>query len=379
MNTIKNFLVGVGLDTKDFDKGSEKVDKGLDSFRTKAGFAGAAMVSAMVGAGLAAVNAGSRIDKLNLSTSGMDASTKFVHDYGGALTMLGGEASEAEQALKRVETALTNFRVKGDFGDFQNIALAGIDTTALTQAKDSEEFIKILAELTPELNKDQQRILQESFGFSDAVMQSLRGGRQALDQNIARVAELTGDFTKATESAREYNKQIAELQLRIEGIGNSLATSMLPGINGILDAFGNFIDDNKSFIESAIENPSNAAKSAIMSGYSMHPGVMLYESYKNGSLGNAWDDTKSSVGGWLGVDDMRQGAVDSNDVKTITPDFTFRDTSTGEVTKYTPPEIKNNLDITLELDGRAIESKVTNVIERREQATIDDMQSTTVR
>lgn len=377
MNTIKNFLVGVGLDTKDFDKGSEKVDKGLDSFRTKAGFAGAAMVSAMVGAGLAAVNAGSRIDKLNLSTSGMDASTKFVHDYGGALTMLGGEASEAEQALKRVETALTNFRVKGDFGDFQNIALAGIDTTALTQAKDSEEFIKILAELTPELNKDQQRILQESFGFSDAVMQSLRGGREALDQNIARVAELTGDFTKATESAREYNKTIAEFQLRIEGVGNALAINLLPGINSIFDTVGEFVNEYK---DTAISYGSNIVGMET-------PARMLYRMYQGEDdpfkswsfLGNAWDDTKSSVGGWLGVDNMRQGAVDSNDVKTITPDFTFRDTSTGEVTKYTPPEIKNNLDITLELDGRALESKVTNVIERREQATIDDMQSTTVR
>lgn len=377
MNTIKNFLVGVGLDTKDFDKGSEKVDKGLDSFRTKAGFAGAAMVSAMVGAGLAAVNAGSRIDKLNLSTSGMDASTKFVHDYGGALTRLGGEASEAEQALKRVETALTNFRVKGDFGDFQNIALAGIDTTALTQAKDSEEFIKILAELTPELNKDQQRILQESFGFSDAVMQSLRGGRQELDKSIAEVSRLTGNFEDAADAARKYVDNMAQLQLRIEGVSNALAVKLLPGINGIFESVNNFIDENKNSI---------VAKTANLVGMET-PARMLYRMYQGEDdpfkswsfLGNAWDDTKSSVGGWLGVDDMRQGAVDSNDVKTITPDFTFRDTSTGEVTKYTPPEIKNNLDITLELDGRALESKVTNVIERREQATIDDMQSTTVR
>ncbi|HEC73111.1 MAG TPA: hypothetical protein ENI26_01925 [Methylophaga aminisulfidivorans] len=377
MNTIKNFLVGVGLDTKDFDKGSEKVDKGLDSFRTKAGFAGAAMVSAMVGAGLAAVNAGSRIDKLNLSTSGMDTSTKFVHDYGGALAMLGGEASEAEQALKRVEAALTNFRVKGDFGDFQSIALAGVDATALTQAKDGEEFIKILAELTPELNKDQQRILQDSFGFSDAVMQSLRGGRQELDKSIAEVSRLTGNFEDAADAARKYVDNMAQLQLRIEGVSNALAVKLLPGINGIFESVNNFIDENKNSI---------VAKTANLVGMET-PARMLYRMYEGEDdpfkswsfLGNAWDNTKSTVGGWMGADDMRQGAVDSSDVKTITPDFTFRDTSTGEVTKYASPEIKNNLDITLELDGRAIESKVTNVIERREQATIDDMQSTTVR
>jgi len=377
VNTIKNFLVGVGLDTKDFDKGSEKVDKGLDSFRTKAGFAGAAMVSAMVGAGLAAVNAGSRIDKLNLSTSGMDTSTKFVHDYGGALAMLGGEASEAEQALKRVEAALTNFRVKGDFGDFQSIALAGVDATALTQAKDGEEFIKILAELTPELNKDQQRILQDSFGFSDAVMQSLRGGRQELDKSIAEVSRLTGNFEDAADAARKYVDNMAQLQLRIEGVSNALAVKLLPGINGIFESVNNFIDENKNSI---------VAKTANLVGMET-PARMLYRMYEGEDdpfkswsfLGNAWDNTKSTVGGWMGADDMRQGAVDSSDVKTITPDFTFRDTSTGEVTKYASPEIKNNLDITLELDGRAIESKVTNVIERREQATIDDMQSTTVR
>ena len=41
--------------------------------------------------------------------------------------------------------------------------------------------------------------------------------------------------------------------------------------------------------------------------------------------------------------------------------------------------VNNNVDMRLELDGRALDSKITEVQQRNNQMTVDDMQSTTAR
>ncbi len=41
--------------------------------------------------------------------------------------------------------------------------------------------------------------------------------------------------------------------------------------------------------------------------------------------------------------------------------------------------VKNNIDLHVELDGRALDRKITEVQQRNNQITVDDMQSTTAR
>ena len=41
--------------------------------------------------------------------------------------------------------------------------------------------------------------------------------------------------------------------------------------------------------------------------------------------------------------------------------------------------MNNSVDLRVELDGRALDSKITEVQQRNNQMTVDDMQSTTAR
>lgn len=453
--TIKDFLVGVGLDTKEFDEGSKNVVTNLGRIRSFAAFAGTALVGAFAAAGAGAIAAGQRIDSFTLSTERMSTSTGFVYNFGSALRMMGGEASEASAAINSFESALDQLK-QGNY-PFEDLNRAGIDTSAIVSAQDGAEVTRILAEIVPTLNQSQQRILQENFGLSDATMRLLRQGSQEFDALLARSASLTGDIGDATDAARAYNKEMSDLQLRFEGIGNALADKMLPSMAGILSNLNTFIDGNEQRIKAASDvigaNPVGSglvagglaagAGGAVLSGLGLKTAGATISRFglPGAAIGAglmAWDvkpddiegvtgyrpddyifnntpaDAARSAYNWgagkiglpgvgpangTGADDIAdsfgrfQGDIieklRNRSSGIVADEEILQATSAGasvnqyqnsvDTVRAAPQRIQNNLDIRLEMDGRAIETKIVEVTERRGQATMDDLQSTTVR
>lgn len=382
-NTIKNFLVGVGLDVSEFDKGEKNVTRGLDRIKSVAGFAGAAMVGAFATASTAAIAAGNRIDNFNLSTEKLSSSPKFVYDLGNAFYKMGGDADEAVDAIDSIESKLADFKLAGSFGELDKAVLSGADVSALLQAQTGEEFFRMLSDMVPDMTKDQQRMIQESFGFSDAAMRTLRLGQQGFDRLIDEVSGLTGNIQNSTVAAREFNEQLAITQLRIEGVSNTLAEKMLPAFAGILGSVNDFLDR-----DSAPSDPSapSAWDSMMDKGLFGKDGGERREWHRQG-----FGDVTDSVGGWIGDQrakaierssiyrqSVMDGAVDNQEAIRATPDYNFYN-SRSDTTNYQQPKIENKLDVNLTIDGKALESTITGVVERRDQATIDDMQSTTAR
>lgn len=420
--SIANFLVGIGLDTRDFQKGARLVDTSLSSFRSRAGLAGGALAAAFSAAGLAAVRAGNRVDQLSLSSEKFSTSARFVNDYGNALRMLGGNASDAVAAIGAAEAALDNLRLKGEMGSFQDAVFAGVDISQLTGATSGEDFLRRLSAIVPDLSKDQQRLLQDAFGFSDATMRSLRDGQRSFDSMVASAAALSGDFEKAVEAARAYNVEIAKMGVTFDGIGNSLAAKILPSFTGILQGINQFISANGGKIDASIDYLAKngmatsglAGSSALIAGgagLSMAGGAA-------GSAKLAAAGRMAAMGGWLGVaaagtsllwnldaDDIeamtgydvskyyqspaksvsslrdwwRGGAVSASEAAQQSPEVFRRMSSANEVPSITIPELKNNLQVRVDIAGKPLENAITQVIERREADTIEDVQSSVAR
>lgn len=410
---IKQFLVGVGLDTSNFDKGSKNVETSLGRFRSLAGIAGTAIVGAMGVASAAAIAAGSRIDKLVLSTEKFNTSSKFIYDYGNALKTLGGDANDAVGAISAAEKALDELKLKGSFSAFEGAVFAGVDTNALTQAQSGEEFLRLLSDMVPKLNEAQQRVLQENFGFSDATMRSLREGSQRFDEMVARAGKLAGGFNEAIDAARSYNKELAETQLRMEGITNILAGTLLDSLTNILKTFNTFFDLNKDRIEPAVkfagENPlgtgllagglaaSGLGATATFAGFPA-AGAALSRFGTPGAIAGAgilagaplYDYVMDDVStpqvkrerlreSYAGIASAAQTSRETADLAARQSGMDFRNKYLSWLPEIGKQKIQNNIDLKVQLDGRAIESKVTDVLERQNQATIDDMQSTTAR
>lgn len=266
---LQSFLIGVGLETENYDKGAKNVENSLGRMRTLVGFTGTAIAGAFALAGTAAINAGNRLDEFNLSVEHLKTSPDFIYAYGRALAAMGGNASEAVTAIDAAENALDQFRLKGTFGPFEEAAFAGVrdELNSLMSSRDGGELLRGLAGVMPKLDKGQQRLIQDAFSLSPAVMRSLRNGVGELDASITRAAELYGDFGRATEAAREYNRALAEINTRFEGIGETLAEKMLPSFTGVLDSVGGFIDKHKDTIGGAIDAVAeNPVSSTLIAG-----------------------------------------------------------------------------------------------------------------
>lgn len=267
--TIANFLVGIGLDTKDWEKGGKGVDRSLDGFKTKAGIAGTAIAAAFSAASLAAINAGKRADEFKLKFSQSDSSMKYAYNLGNAFKRMGADADQAYGAILSAEEKLDRLR-SGDKGVFDDLALAGIATGSYSTASTGEEMIKRLIEDLPSMNSYQQRVAAQSFGLDAAGMNALRSGEKliALMDESGKHAE---NLDAAAEAGRKFNDQMARAGIIMDGIGDKLAVKILGPFTGLLDSFNTFLEKNMPRVDQAVDyaGENAGALSAVGGGLSL--------------------------------------------------------------------------------------------------------------
>lgn len=443
-SVLKNFLIGVGLDTEDYDKGAKRVEASLGRMRSVVGITGAAIAGAFAAVGTAALGAGQRVDRLNLEFEKFRTSPQYIYDYGNAIRALGGSADEAAAAINVAESSLASFRQTGQLPGLDDLAMAGVDVNSLTQADTGQDFLRELARQMPSLTKEQQLRVQETLGLSNAVMRSLRGGVDQLDQAVARAHDLAGNFESATEAARDFNKELAEFGTRMEGIGNTLAEKVLPGFTGVLQSMGGFIDEHKEQINAALgvagENPgatalmtsggAATAAGVALRGIGMRSigagltrlgpygmvaggGLMAYDAAKDWQWGDWWNQSRNSARdswhGLTGQNDLSElpdapygsavpdvapgsivprqpvyagGEVSNAEAASASPNVMMIRDQRAQAQQSAAPQrvdVQNHLDVKMELDGRAFDKRVTEVVERRERNTADDLISSVSR
>ena len=449
-SVLKNFLIGVGMDTEDYDKGAKRVEGSLGRMRSVVGFTGAAMVGAFAAVGAAAVARASQIDDFVLATEGLKTSRQYVYDYGNALKLLGGNADDAIAAIRTIEEAQSDFRLKGMLGPLEDLALARGDIEALSQTASGKDFLRTLAPMVQKMDKDQQRLVQRTLGLTDAVMRSLRGGVGQLDASVANARDLAGNLESAVGAARDFNRELAGFNIRMEGIGNTLAEKVLPGFTGVLQSMGGFLDEHKEQINAALgvasDSPGATALAAgggaasaagvALRGIGMRGvgmgltrlgapgmiaggGLMAYDAAKDWRWGDWWDQSvegaRDTWHKWAWDKDYSRlpdapygpavpdvgpgfdvrplpaasydaevpavpvysgGEVSNAEAAQASPDVVLIRDQRQQADKPTAPQrvdVQNHLDVKMELDGRAFDKRVTEVVERRERNTADDI------
>ncbi|WP_368647969.1 hypothetical protein [Castellaniella ginsengisoli] len=431
-SVLKNFLIGVGLDTEDYDKGAKRVEASLGRMRSVVGITGAAIAGAFAMAGTAAVARAKEIDSLNLAAEGLKTSPAYIYAYGRALAALGGDADNALAAIRSIEEAQTNLKLKGMLGPLEDVVLARGDIEALSQTTSGKDFLRTLAPMVQNMDKNQQQLTQRALGLTDDVMRSLRGGVDKFDAEIARAAQLLGSgFTDATEGAREFRRALAEVNTQFQGIGDTLAAKILPGFTSVLQSMGGFIDTHQEQINAALGVAAdNPAATAFLTGggaagaagvvlrsiglrglgtgltrlgpYGMAAGggLLAYDAAKDWSWGDWWGQSKSSARetwrGLTGQDDYSHlpdvpygpevptvpiysgGEVSNAEAAAISPSVVMIRDQRAQAQKSAAPQrvdVQNHIDMKLEIEGRALDSRITEVVERRERNTADDLLS----
>lgn len=234
-NVITSFLVGIGYDTEQLQRGEREIARSMDGVKSLAGTTGAALGAAFIGVGKTAMDTADRVNSLRLSTNQLYTSTTYVNDYGNALRTLGGDAGDAVGEISRVETALSNLRQKGDASTFTELAYYGVDVNPLQNADSGGQFMEQLAQQFPNLNRQQQSGVASTLGLSPATVELLRKGGDGYRTILGHAHDVAGLTDDLIKKSQDYNAALGEAQLKWQGIANTISSAVLPDMTSIVN------------------------------------------------------------------------------------------------------------------------------------------------
>lgn len=312
VKTLKSFLIGIGYDTRGLEAGEKKISSSLQGLKGRALQISGALVGAF-SAGAASIAAtATSVDRLAASTQNLRTSTNAVYNYGNAIRLMGGEVSEALEAITRFEEIQNNLRLKGDAGPVGDLATAGIDVSSLYQTNTGEEFMRALSDMIPRLDEGQRAQVQNALGLSDATFRALSGGADQLDSLAKKANGLAGDLDGLTENSRKLRESSAELGLVIEGVRNELAEKFLPSLIGASNWLNKLIENNREGISKAIdyaaENDGATAAVGLSAGASL-AGVAASKiglGAVGGAASSAGTFGLATVGGAIGASELSE-------------------------------------------------------------------------
>lgn len=253
VKTLKSFLIGIGYDTKGLEAGDKKIQSSLQGIKSNALGVSAALIGAFgAGVGIVASTA-SKIDRLAAATQNMRTPISTVYNFGNAVEAMGGQASEALDALKRFEEFQNNFNLNGQDGSIDALAKAGIDVGALaaTRGGDAMDFVRELERQYQGLNEGQRAQVQNALSFSDGIGRLLMEGRT--EARMAQASGNTGPIDQMTESARRFAESSTELSQKFEGLANELTEKFLPSLIGASEWANKFLDEHRGDISKGID------------------------------------------------------------------------------------------------------------------------------
>lgn len=453
VKTLKSFLIGIGYDTRGLEAGEKKINSSLQGLKGRTLQLSGALVGAF-SAGAASIAAtATSVDRLAASTQNLRTSTNAVYNYGNAIRLMGGEASEALDAITRFEEIQNNYRLKGEAGPLNDLALAGIDTKSLyTETSTGEEFMRNLADQIPRLNEAQKSQVQSALGLPDATFRAISGGADQLDKLAKKANSLAGDIDGLADNSRKLRESSAKLGLTIEGVRNELADKFLPSLIGASNWLNKLIENNREGISKAIdyaaENDGATAALGLSAGASLAGAAAskIGLTAIGGAAGSAGTLGLATVGGAVGASELSEylngklpgygqasrefddwlkditglktiksplqlindvfapGDPDSgadsalgpyspspyghrsvdDSIPNVNRDALEEDRQAnaaalaGALSKA-PVKVQNNVDMVIQLDGQALERKITQVTERQNYETLSDLATTTER
>lgn len=423
---LKSFLIGLGYDTKGLEEGEKKFKGSIGGVKSTAVTTSAALIGAFALAATSVAATASEVDQLALRTQNLRTSTQTVYNYGNAIRLMGGNADEAVDALKRFEQIQNDLRIKGQAGPINELAMAGIDVTSLYGTQTGEEFAQALAGMLPGLDEGQRSVVQESLGLSDATFRTLAGGIDGLNKALQDAQSFTGNIEQLTEGSRQLRENQSEFSLILEGISNELAEKFLPSLTGASDSVNLFLKSIRGEVSGAIDYAAENATATGVIGGSAAAALIGSGASKLGlkTIGGAvsragtagvaigvaavasdllnqslmdnvpgYSNAARSFDEWLmGVTGLERipspmellfGGNSASGSVAPSPSAEEQrqanaDAIAGALSRA-PLKVDNSINLSVQLDGSALDARIIDVSEQQSYQALEDMRTTTDR
>ena len=433
-SVLSSFLVGIGWDTQDFDKGTKNIERSLGGVKSTALQVGAALTGAF-GAKALTVDFAKRTDSVSQFSAAIGVAADDVQALGNALAYAGGDASTSTALLQKLTEARDALAVKGEAGFLTDAAYSGIDPDLIKDAANSYDALMNIVGEYQNLSAAQQRTLAQTLGLSPSDIALFKTGRESVESSVAQFRKIRPVTDEATEASRKFRGELSLLGTQIGAVADQISVPLVGALGNATEAMNTFIGANRPFIDKTIGEGvefatdnftalavaigglaagSTLATLGALAKYIPGIGAGLGTIATNmGRLG--------TVAGLAGVSSLVASAADSTLSANVSGydefdanltrgiyDLTGLDLSRGNVYEGTvrqslwqssgPPATYQGyaqggtpsfmsqpsaalppLQVTLQLDGRVLDERIVNINERTASSVVEDLQTTTSR
>lgn len=314
-NVITSFLVGIGLDTSEFESGEKRVNQAMEGVKSSTLAIGSAMAAAAIGAGVRVDQLAEKSRKLQDQLYRTNTETTWAQGYGVALTELGGNADDAVGRITGLEEKLAAIKM-GDRGWVDSLGPAGFDAGDLAQARDAQDFITRAADQFSRATHTQQVNMAAVLGLTDAEFKLWQQGGSYVDAHTRQLAEQIGYTESLNQKQYEYSQSWVELNLEMDKAGNTISEIMLPGMTELVKKANEYTGALNKF---ARENPETTEKiigtgAAVGAGAAALTGAKVLSKVPGlGGLGGAALPIAAGIAGGFWANDEWSKIMEDSD------------------------------------------------------------------
>lgn len=236
--TITNFLVGLGMDATEFNKGKRDVTSGLDSLRSKALQLGA-LAGGAFGAKALTLGFAEAKDNMGKFAETFGVIPDDIQAMGNALAQEGGSLEAFMSQIETLERirASTPQQIGALFAE---AGIRGIDPSVILNAESATEAYKNLADIFAQLDGKQRLAAADVFGLDEASIRLLSRGRTELDAMIERQREIRPLTQQMTDVAKELNSEWKDLKNNIGAVADEVSLKLVPVVTGLVSSGNEF-------------------------------------------------------------------------------------------------------------------------------------------
>lgn len=251
---VDELLVRLGLETD--AKGFKQANAEFSGLRTTALATGAAIGTALVGAGVAAVRMSADIaksaDDLGKWSKAAGVSVQFADKLSFAMAKFGGSSADARALIDRVN----DIRESAEWGEIAQRAFtaAGFNPQQIQQQNMStEQTLDFLSRgISGISDQDQRRQVMEALGISGPYAQNMMSDRGGFVAEMGRAEEL-GLITDALiENAAAYNDAVTENEKVLRSMREEIANNLLPIMKAWVESLTGWVMENKAGVTEAV-------------------------------------------------------------------------------------------------------------------------------
>ena len=248
---LTDFVIGLGFDDSDFQRGMKSAGSSLDGFRASAIQVGATLLSAFSFKGLTFDFAEQNL-QLAQTAKALGVTTDALYGFNQAGKSFGATEGEMLGALQRLTANRDQFLTFGKTGIFEDLALNGLDFAPIAYAKDNMEAMLRLAEQFSKLDARRQRNVAELLGLTPAQIALFGRGRAGVEE-MMRIYKDARPHTEAmSKASAELTEQWNLLKETVGGRLDTLARPLTEDLTEITASTRKWIDANQALIDQNI-------------------------------------------------------------------------------------------------------------------------------